>query len=146
MHFDQIDAEKWSSLKPYLDTCVFPVSGIHVSADQVEDIKARLNKLNEMKRWMEQMYTGRIVIYPEIHYAFERNEEFIFSLEDKMRLQGFRYVVIVSPFNLEIHDTEHLLILTANGDPFSDKHKRHFQERITQLWQTARSKNPWNME
>jgi hypothetical protein len=97
MKFSEIKKEEWPALKPYLDTCLLPVTGLDGSESPVEAAE-RLEELRDVLDLIERPYRGRTVTYPAWQYAPDRerlDEQLAMSVE-RLREVGFRHVVIVT--------------------------------------------------
>jgi len=97
MKFSEIKKEEWPALKPYLDTCLLPVTGLDGSESPVEAADC-LEKLRDVLDLIERPYRGRTVTYPAWHYVSDREtlEAQLAASVNKLREAGFRYVVIVT--------------------------------------------------
>lgn len=97
MKFSEIKKEEWPALKPYLDTCLLPVTGLDGRESPVEAAEC-LEKLRDVLDLIERPYRGRTVTYPAWHYVPDRDslDAQLSSSVARLREVGFRYVVIVS--------------------------------------------------
>ncbi|WP_274364614.1 DUF2487 family protein [Paenibacillus thermotolerans] len=97
MKFSDIDRERWDELKPYLDTVLLPVSGL-TGAESPWEATVMLEKLRDALDPLEQLYKGRVVTYPAVHYAEsdERLERLVGEMCGRLTAGGFRYCVVVS--------------------------------------------------
>lgn len=97
MKFSEIKKEEWLALKPYLDTCLLPVTGLSGSESPVEAAD-RLEQLRDVLDLLELPYRGRTVTYPALHYieAGSEAQQQLAEIMRRIRETGFRYVIIVS--------------------------------------------------
>jgi len=97
MKFSEIKKEEWPALKPYLDTCLLPVTGLVGSESPVEAAEC-LEKLRDVLDLIERPYRGRTVTYPAWHYVPDRDNlnTQLAASASKLREVGFRYVVVVA--------------------------------------------------
>lgn len=97
MKFSEISSTQWDELQPYLDTCLFPVTGMDGTETPPEATMA-LERLRDLMDLIEIPFKGRVVTYPACHYAGE-GDELAASLRKWMaslRKTGFRYIIIVT--------------------------------------------------
>jgi len=96
MKFSDIKEEEWEELRPYLDTCLLPVTGLSGTENPWQTTEA-LEKLADALELLEIPYKGRVVTYPALHYsqaaaAEGQAVEVCQALKDG----GFAYVVVVT--------------------------------------------------
>jgi 23S rRNA (pseudouridine1915-N3)-methyltransferase len=143
MYYDQISAGQWPSLKPYLDTCILPITNIRTE-QEVWEIKERLHIHNQAKKWIEQMYSGRIVIYPDIHYSWDDKEKFRLYLKEVIRGikdKGFQYVVLLNNSSNEPYVEEGITYISADGELLSDAAKNRIKQTVLNLWKSSKGKD-----
>jgi 23S rRNA (pseudouridine1915-N3)-methyltransferase len=96
MKFKHIDSTQWNELRPYLDTCLLPITGL----TGLEDPGQATDELEKLQKWMDAVevpYNGRIVTYPALHYAFENAfSESVNEVCNNLRTSGFRYVILMT--------------------------------------------------
>ncbi|CAG7648838.1 DUF2487 family protein [Paenibacillus allorhizosphaerae] len=115
MKFSDIQESGWAELRPYLDTCLLPVTGLS-GAEAPWEATQELERLRDALDLLEIPFKGRIVTYPAMHFAGTSNDGEPWGLLDDVCLKlkteaGFRHVVIVTA------KTEQELPLTAaNAD------------------------------
>lgn len=136
MKFNEVPKEQWDELKPYLDTCLLPVTGMSGSESPLEATKA-LEDLRDALDVFEIPYRGRTVTYPALHYVPSDVEGICRRLREEA---GFAYVVIVTA-----HPTLDLEAWKPSADqvwriPVHDKAKlaevkQEVAEAIQRLWQ-----------
>lgn len=138
MKFNEVPKDQWNELKPYLDTCLLPVTGMSGSESPIEATKA-LEDLRDALDLFEIPYRGRTVTYPALHYVPSDVEGICRRLREEA---GFAYVVIVTAhpalnldkwqqsadqvWRISVHDRERL-----------SEVKQEVDESIQRLWQSA---------
>jgi 23S rRNA (pseudouridine1915-N3)-methyltransferase len=97
MKFSEITSEEWEELKPYLDTCLLPVTGM-IGAEAPHEATAWLERLRDMLDLVEIPFKGRVVTYPAWHYIGSRQQldQMVQEWCASMKRTGFRYVVAVT--------------------------------------------------
>jgi hypothetical protein len=96
LKFSDIESSAWESLKPFLDTCLLPLTGLSGSEQPWEAVK-ELERLRDFMDCIEVPYKGRIVTYPAIQYlAGPDFEGSVNAVCRKLREAGFRYVVVIT--------------------------------------------------
>ncbi|SFF05483.1 Protein of unknown function [Paenibacillus catalpae] len=100
MKFSDIAEEQWDELKPYLDTCLLPVTGMN-GLEQPHEARIALEQLRDVMDLIEIPFKGRIVTYPAMHYFLEDSEATLVSRTCRsLKETGFRYVIVISAKNL----------------------------------------------
>ncbi|GMK46198.1 hypothetical protein PghCCS26_33270 [Paenibacillus glycanilyticus] len=117
MKFSDIAEQQWDELKPYLDTCLLPVTGM-TGLEQPFEATLALEQLRDVMDLIEIPFKGRIVTYPAMHYM---NEDSAGALVSKtcrsLKETGFRFVIVISAKNqvgLECPDAD--LVICPDGD------------------------------
>jgi len=96
MKFSEITSELWEELKPYLDTCLLPVTGLNGTESPAETTQA-LEDLRDVMDGIEIPFKGRVVTYPACHYIEEtEGHDNVEKLCLALKRSGFRYVIVVS--------------------------------------------------
>ncbi|WP_199614937.1 DUF2487 family protein [Paenibacillus alkalitolerans] len=97
MKFSDIERDRWEELKPYFDTAILPVSGM-TGREQPWEATEALERLRDALDPIEQMFKGRVVIYPAVHYS--ESEEHLKRLVEetcrRLKACGFRHCVVVT--------------------------------------------------
>ena len=113
MKFSDLDRSKWEELKPFLDTCLLPVTGMSGREAPWEATEA-LERLRDVLDVLEKRYLGRMVTYPAFHYTEGPGSAgTLANLCMNLKNAGFRYVIIASQDKLEGEVPEADLILTS---------------------------------
>lgn len=139
MKFSEIKQEGWGELKPYLDTCILPVTGL-TGLEEPWEATMALESLRDVLDLLEIPYKGRMVTYPAAHFYYEDHKfvDNISKICTNLKQVGFKYVIIVT-----IHETIELLQYHAVDlvigprwlQESSDKPIRVLiTERVQQLW------------
>lgn len=95
MKFSEIEAEAWGELRPYLDTCLIPVTGL-TGSEQPYEVTAALERLRDVMDWIELPFKGRVVTYPSFQYGRENILSQINEICHNVKLSGFTYIIVVS--------------------------------------------------
>ncbi|MEK8127377.1 DUF2487 family protein [Paenibacillus filicis] len=151
MKFSEIEKADWLGLQPYLDTALLPVTGLDGAESPVEAAEA-LENLRDLLDLIEIPFKGRTVTYPAMHYAGGGQAAAAFRtlLADacaRLKLAGFRYVVLVSAAPREAVElggsqTEADLIIQMSREELNAQGadaKRTVAEQLTKLWMTRES-------
>ncbi|MFF2089996.1 DUF2487 family protein [Paenibacillus sp. NPDC058174] len=96
MKFSDIAADQWEELRPYLDTCLLPVTGM-TGTEQPYEATQALEKLRDVMDLIEIPFKGRVVTYPALHYIEETDKSAaVEKLCARMKGIGFKFVIVVS--------------------------------------------------
>ncbi|MGO4542745.1 DUF2487 family protein [Paenibacillus sp. 2TAB19] len=97
MKFSEIEKEQWEELRPYLDTCLLPVTGMDGS-EQPYEATEWLERLRDIMDLIEIPFKGRVVTYPACHYVTSSGSfsESVNAMCAGLKRSGFKYVVLVS--------------------------------------------------
>ncbi|MEB3101283.1 DUF2487 family protein [Ferviditalea candida] len=97
MKFSEITQTKWQEWKPYMDTCLLPLTGL-TGGEQPWEVTRTLEELRDVMDRIEIPYKGRIVTYPTVQYQLEGQafEAFVNQLCANMISAGFAHVVLVT--------------------------------------------------
>ncbi|MUT65462.1 DUF2487 family protein [Paenibacillus sp. NEAU-GSW1] len=99
MKFSDISAEQWEELRPYLDTCLLPVTGM-TGDEQPYEATTALERLRDVMDLVEIPFKGRVVTYPAMHYTEkEQQSNVIDRMCERLKQSGFRFVVVATPAN-----------------------------------------------
>jgi len=95
--FSEIEAEQWEELKPYVDTCLLPITGLDGS-ESPADATNCLEHLRDIMDLIEIPFRGRIVTYPAYHYfdGKEESQQAIESCCSKLRMQGYKHIILIT--------------------------------------------------
>lgn len=95
MKFSEIEASAWGELRPYLDTCLIPVTGL-TGSEQPYEVTEQLERLRDLMDCLEIPFKGRVVTYPSVQYGGAEMAAFINEICRNTKLSGFKYVIVVS--------------------------------------------------
>lgn len=95
MKFSEINPAEWEELKPYLDTCLIPVTGLRGDEQPYEVVYA-LERLRDVMDWVEIPFKGRVVTYPAFQYGQDDIMEQINAVCANVKSAGFKYVIVIS--------------------------------------------------
>ncbi|GGF88936.1 DUF2487 family protein [Paenibacillus abyssi] len=136
MKFNEIEEGKWTELQPYLDTCLLPVTGI-TGYETPHEVTGSLEQLRDIMDLIELPFKGRVVTYPAFHYYEAGNSASIEHVCRQLKLQGFRYVVLITAktgMELEVASADLLIQPEADGSLPASSDIKH---AIQSLWQRA---------
>ena len=145
MKFSDINQQQWQELKPYLDTCILPVTGLNGSEEPWEATDA-LEQLRDLIDMIEVPFRGRVVSYPAYHYILrDQISENIEEICLQLRGSGFSYIVIASrgaPIYMDssLCTFDLLLDVTDYSDMQGDRMKKDVHEKIVAMWNNYSSK------
>jgi hypothetical protein len=135
MKFSEIRQDQWQDLRPYLDTCILPLTGLKGDEPpwKAADLLGRLGELLDL---LETPFTGRIVTYPAVHYYTPQGgyAEAVNQICRSLKLAGFKYIILVSA------DPAVAVMQFADADLFiTDDHRDagryNIHHLIRGLWQ-----------
>ncbi|MGG1515120.1 DUF2487 family protein [Paenibacillus oryzisoli] len=114
MKFHEVDAAQWPELKPYLDTCLLPVTGLTGSEEPLAVTQA-LERLQDALDMIEAPYKGRVVTYPTLHYITGVNaNEQAEALAEQIKASGFKHVIVLTLLTEAVEwETVHIDLLIA---------------------------------
>ncbi|MCH1639676.1 YpiF family protein [Paenibacillus timonensis] len=95
MKFSEIEASAWEELRPYLDTCLIPVTGL-TGLERPYEVTEKLERLRDVLDWVEIPFKGRVVTYPSFQYQTEGMPRFVNDLCRNVKSSGFAYAIVVS--------------------------------------------------
>ncbi|MCZ8520515.1 MULTISPECIES: DUF2487 family protein [Paenibacillus] len=99
MKFSEISEEQWEELRPYLDTCLLPLTGLTGNESPWMTAKL-LEQLRDALDLVEIPFRGRTVTYPAQHFTAGKSAaaegELLRQICRGVRSEGFRYVVLVT--------------------------------------------------
>ena len=100
MKFSELTLAQWEEWKPYLDTCLLPITGLNGYENPIE-ASAKLEQLRDWIELAETPFYGRMVTYPAYHFAVPADKgdsqwETVNRLVERLKKLGFKYVVVMS--------------------------------------------------
>ncbi|GIQ67574.1 DUF2487 family protein [Xylanibacillus composti] len=138
MKFSDLDEQQWNELKPYLDTCVIPVTGLSGAEAPWQAVEG-LERLRDWLDLVEQPFKGRIVTYPAMHYRmsdWEQTAAAVDELSRQLKQEQFRYVMVMSamPWPKHIRCGAVDLHIDANVDESGNDLSGTVQEKVREMW------------
>ncbi|TXK81390.1 DUF2487 family protein [Paenibacillus sp. N3.4] len=140
MKFNEIPVQEWPDLKPYLDTCLLPITGLTGFEDPAQ-VTRSLEQLRDALETIELPYKGRVVTYPALHYiAGADMREQLQTISLRLKRSGFRYVIVLSihteAAQWKADDTDLMIILDMEQwTSQSVEMKSSISKQVQQLWQ-----------
>ncbi|RCX23285.1 uncharacterized protein DUF2487 [Fontibacillus phaseoli] len=95
MKFSEVEPGTWEELRPYLDTCLIPVTGL-TGTEQPYEVVAALERLRDIMDWVELPFQGRIVTYPSFQYGKEEISHQINEVCHNVKQSGFAFAIVIS--------------------------------------------------
>lgn len=137
MKFSEIDHESWGELRPYLDTCLIPVTGL-TGQEQPYEVTGALEKLRDMMDLIEIPFKGRVVTYPSFQYGREDMANYINEVCHNVKRSGFVYVIVVSAdaeLGEEHFDGADIVLSPRTTAGFTEEDKKRFvYEKVEGMW------------
>ncbi|NQX59034.1 DUF2487 family protein [Paenibacillus qinlingensis] len=142
MKFNEIVAQEWKELKPYLDTCLLPVTGLRGNEDPMQ-VTTVLERLRDVMEIIEIPYKGRVVTYPALHYIADTGaSEQVESIVHQLKKSGFRYIIVVTLQSEAIHwkSNQTDLLIVVDKEQWaqqSEAIRSGISKQVQQLWYPA---------
>lgn len=97
MKFSEITMERWNELRPYLDTCLLPITGL-TGIEAPWQATEALERLRDVMDELEKRYVGRMVTYPAFHYSpgLMDGGQLSKVCRNLKESAGFKHVVLIS--------------------------------------------------
>lgn len=135
MKFSEIEADSWDELKPYVDTCLLPITGMNGTESPAEATKC-LEDLRDIMDLVEIPFRGRIVTYPAYHYfdVREVSKQSIANLCNRFKQQGYKYIILITAKNnvkFQLDEADLWITPKENGDFPTDEEISGY---IRELW------------
>lgn len=135
MKFSEIEAEQWEELRPYLDTCLLPVTGMTGAESPLEATQC-LEDLRDIMDLIEVPYRGRVVTYPALHYMSgpEHFQQALSSYCSRLKQQGFKYIILITAktnVRFQISEADLWITPDEDGNLPSDA---DINSKIRELW------------
>ena len=135
MKFSEIEQEQWEELKPYLDTCLLPVTGMD-GKEQPYEATQKLERLRDLMDLVEIPFKGRVVTYPACHYV-SADEPYSAALSNwcrNLREAGFKYIILASAeLNVQLQNAGADLVLQADAEGAFPS-QSEVSEQIRAMW------------
>ena len=138
MKFSEIHPNEWEELKPYLDTCLLPLTGLN-GEESPWKVTELLEQLRDIMDLVEIPFKGRIVTYPAIQYKTE-DEWMITTVNTlclKLKLDTFKHVIVITAdealAKLEFLESD--LFITTNGlTEETSENRARIVSQVQSLW------------
>lgn len=138
MKFSEIEASAWEGLRPYLDTCLIPVTGL-TGLEQPYEVTEKLERLRDVLDWVEIPFKGRVVTYPSFQYQTEGMTRVINDLCRNVKSSGFAYAIVVSAdfewTNEELPDADLIVTLRGFSADSGDAAGGQVKSAVQEMWQ-----------
>ncbi|GGH24294.1 DUF2487 family protein [Paenibacillus segetis] len=140
MKFSEVESSSWDELRPYLDTCLIPVTGL-TGKEQPHEVTEALERLRDILDLVEIPFKGRTITYPSIQYGRENIVEFINEICHNVKSSGFKFVFLISAdvnlLDLSLSNID--LVVTPQGFTGSESSlsKTGIQDKIQLIWQSG---------
>ena len=132
MNFSELEKDDWLGLRPYLDTCLIPFTGLN-GHEEPWEVTQQLEQLQELIDLVERPFKGRIVQYPAVQYApgdAEATVKLLSRIIDRVKATNFRYVVLLSIEPLDDQAVPTRVDLVVNRE----SKKENVEDKILELW------------
>ncbi|CAN7701528.1 MULTISPECIES: DUF2487 family protein [unclassified Paenibacillus] len=139
MKFNEIVSQEWTELKPYLDTCLLPVTGLTGVEDPME-VTTVLERLRDVMEIIEIPYKGRVVTYPALHYIADTGaSKQVETIVHQLKKSGFRYIIVLTLHSEAIHwkSAETDLLIVVDKEQWaqqSEAIRSGISKQVQQLW------------
>lgn len=141
MKFSEIESSTWEELRPYLDTCLIPVTGL-TGDEQPYDVTLKLEQLRDVMDWVEQPFKGRIVTYPSFQYGREEIAQDVNEVCLRVKQSGFSYAVVISAgveLNEELIPEADLIVTPGRIQAVTQGEPEAFaRAQIQRMWEMGR--------
>jgi 23S rRNA (pseudouridine1915-N3)-methyltransferase len=97
MKFNEIQMTEWDELKPYLDTCLLPLTGL-TGDEPPWKVTQALEELRDLMDFVEVPFKGRIVTYPAVQYSFADTQmiSVVDRLCQQLKSESFKFVILIT--------------------------------------------------
>ncbi|MCK8486365.1 YpiF family protein [Paenibacillus sp. MBLB2552] len=138
MKFSEIEPSAWEELRPYLDTCVIPVTGL-TGLELPYEVTEKLERLRDILDWVEIPFKGRVVTYPAFQYQTQEMAQAINVVCRNVKSSGFAYVLVVSAefewFDEELPDADLIVTLRRYAPDSKEGAAGRVKAAVQELWQ-----------
>jgi 23S rRNA (pseudouridine1915-N3)-methyltransferase len=139
LKFNDIASQEWNDLKPYLDTCLLPVTGLTGYEDPMQ-VTIALEQLRDVLEVIEIPYKGRVVTYPALHYiAGAAASDQLDGIAHQLKKSGFRYIIVLT-LHMEAlawKSNETDLLIVVDNEQWAQQYeaiKSGISKQVQQLW------------
>ncbi|MCG7406472.1 YpiF family protein [Paenibacillus sp. ACRRX] len=148
MKFSEISEAQWQQWKPYLDTCVIPVTGLTGALAPYQATQC----LEQLRDWLEHVeipFHGRIVTYPAYHFVGHPSDISVAHgewtkldrLAAELKGAGFRYVIGMSAQvdlpHEKLSNCDLVLTPFATRDIESENSRQRISELVQTMWSSS---------
>lgn len=141
MKFSEIEPSAWEELRPYLDTCVIPVTGL-TGLELPYEVTEKLERLRDILDWVEIPFKGRVVTYPAFQYQTQEMAQAINVVCRNVKSSGFAYALVVSAdfewSDEELSDADLIVTLRRFAPDSKEGAAGRVKEAVQDLWQANR--------
>ncbi|MGN7357347.1 MULTISPECIES: DUF2487 family protein [unclassified Paenibacillus] len=95
MKFSEVEEASWEELKPYLDTCLIPYTGLTGKENPMQ-ATAALERLRDFMDLAEIPFKGRMITYPAFQYGLQQDLSLLNEICGHVKSTGFKHVVVMS--------------------------------------------------
>ncbi|MGG6309560.1 DUF2487 family protein [Paenibacillus macerans] len=139
MKFSELEASAWEELRPYLDTCLIPVTGLS-GRELPYEVTEKLERLRDILDWVELPFKGRVVTYPSFQYGAPSLAGLVNEVCRNVKSGGFVYAIVISA-DVEWSDDElpdaDLIVTPQRFSGLGGAHPAgQVKAKIQQLWQS----------
>ncbi|MBM6995478.1 DUF2487 family protein [Paenibacillus sp. DXFW5] len=141
MKFSEIEASAWEELRPYLDTCVIPVTGL-TGLERPYEVTEKLERLRDILDWVEIPFKGRVVTYPSFQYRTQDMPQAINDVCRNVKSSGFAHVLVVSAefewSDVELPDADLIVTLRRFSPDSREGAAGQVKVAVQELWQAKK--------
>ncbi|MGP0586913.1 DUF2487 family protein [Paenibacillus timonensis] len=141
MKFSEIEASAWEELRPYLDTCVIPVTGL-TGLERPYEVTEKLERLRDILDWVEIPFKGRVVTYPSFQYRTRDLPQAINDVCRNVKSSGFSHVLVVSSefewSDGELPDADLIVTLSRFAPDSGEGAAGQVKAAVQELWQAKK--------
>jgi 23S rRNA (pseudouridine1915-N3)-methyltransferase len=139
MKFNEIQQTEWDELKPYLDTCLLPMTGLSGEESPWQVTKA-LEELRDLMDFVEIPFKGRVVTYPAVQYRLDDSQMIaaMDTLCQKLKSDSFKFVILITgdaslaKLEFQAHD---LIISPLNLIESANEARARIIIEVQKLWE-----------
>lgn len=140
MKFSELESSSWEELRPYLDTCLIPVTGL-TGREQPYEVVEKLEKLRDIMDLVEIPFKGRVVTYPSFQYGTEQIADLVNEVCRNVKSSGFAYAIVISAaaewVDGELPDADLIVTPRRFSTAGEGAPEGRVKEKIQLLWQSG---------
>jgi len=140
--FSDIEQAKWPQLRPYLDTCLLPVTGL-TGREEPWQATRQLEMLRDLLDLVEIPFKGRVVTYPALHYIHQdTGRQLLSEVCRQLKACGFAYIIIAALDDIggwaENVEECALFLTDSQLQEYSAEDRQRFVgERVAAIWNAS---------